>query len=666
MADRGLDTQFEGRGLAGVRPLGGRGLLRSFLLATVMGIGVGASSVALAEQAPATVATAPSATAAGADASAMGPSTDAAAIITLADNTAPAKAPAAPAAQSFVLADNTAGNLVFAQATPAPAAAAPAAPTSLYNDPNWDAKLGTNPWKRFWAYQKLEWGQAGPPATPGAPPSRRADFPPQAEPSPPFPFTEWPYGGATGIATNRTASYDSPLMVALEPTGIGKWLTATGIQAYGWIDYGGNFSTSKNKGGNAPAAYLYNPNGIALDQAVLYVERTPDTVQQDHIDWGFRLSGIYGTNYRYTTSDGLASYQLFKHNYNMGYDFPMLWGELYVPKIADGLLIRVGRYISVPDIEAQLAPNNYMYTHSITYTFDNYTNEGVQFTLLANKNWTLQLGISDGTEATLWNANVKEPNLFPNNAANLSTLNSYLISQGLPGNATNANPLYGKTTFLKDPGVQPSVTACARWEADDAKNTVYLCADAHNRANWGYNNLQWQGLTVYHKWADNIHTSFEFYDEFQEHVINLNNVAASFVFNAGGTPFSPQYFKYNGPSGAQCHSVTVFSCTAQSAGAVQYTSWQPDPLDNISVRTEIYDDEEGQRTGTNAIYYDVGLGWQHWPSPQVELRPEITYYWASKAAFNSNVGDGGGVSTPLIPANKTYQLVIAADAILHF
>ena len=32
--------------------------------------------------------------------------------------------------------------------------------------------------------------------------------------------------------------------------------------------------------------------------------------------------------------------------------------------------IRVGRYISLPDIEAQLAPNNYTYSHSLLYTFD--------------------------------------------------------------------------------------------------------------------------------------------------------------------------------------------------------------------------------------------------------------------------------------------------------
>ena len=60
----------------------------------------------------------------------------------------------------------------------------------------------------------------------------------------------------------------------------------------------------------APAAYDFNPNKIQLDQAVVYIERTPDTVQTDHVDWGFRVSAIYGTDYRYTTSYGLASYQL--------------------------------------------------------------------------------------------------------------------------------------------------------------------------------------------------------------------------------------------------------------------------------------------------------------------------------------------------------------------
>ena len=222
-----------------------------------------------------------------------------------------------------------------------------------------------------------------------------------------MPFTEWPYGGVTPMGVTRTGSADSPLMVAIANTSIGEGLNDAGIQIYGWVDAGGNFSsnTIRKPGGNAPINYAYIPNTIQLDQVVIYLDRFPDTVQTDHIDWGMRLSAIYGENYRYTQSYGLGSWQFNGTNQVNGFDFPMVYGELYIPWVAEGLMIRVGRYISLPDIEAQLAPNNYMYTHSFTYGYDNYTNEGIQATLVVNKNIMLQLGVSAGTEATIWNYN---------------------------------------------------------------------------------------------------------------------------------------------------------------------------------------------------------------------------------------------------------------------
>src|SRR5262249_60309943 len=105
-----------------------------------------------------------------------------------------------------------------------------------------------------------------------------------------------------------------------------------------------------------------------------------------------------GTPYRYTTGLCCASYQLLGHNLYNGYDFPMVYGELYLPQFGAGLLLRLGRFISIPDIEAQLAPNNYMYSHSLTYAFDNFTNTGLISTLALNKNWFLQVGLTAGTE----------------------------------------------------------------------------------------------------------------------------------------------------------------------------------------------------------------------------------------------------------------------------
>src|ERR1700719_3109678 len=180
--------------------------------------------------------------------------------------------------------------------------------------------LGTTFAERFVNYYRLEWGREAAPTDPKAPPSRRpeSEVPPTPQSIPPMPFTEWPYGGTTNLGVTRPSSVDSPLMAAIENTNAGSWMNENHIQVYGWLDPGGNLSTSTVKGGNAPAAYSYNPNNVQLDQAVIYIERLPDTVQKDHIDWGFRVAPIYGENYRYTTAYGLSRYQRLGHNLYYG------------------------------------------------------------------------------------------------------------------------------------------------------------------------------------------------------------------------------------------------------------------------------------------------------------------------------------------------------------
>jgi Putative beta-barrel porin-2, OmpL-like. bbp2 len=501
-----------------------------------------------------------------------------------------------------------------------------------------DAYLGTSFMERLFNYYRLEWGHDAAPADPKAPPSRRAEWPATPQSTPPMPFAEWPYGGSTNLGVTRPSSADSPLMAALGNTSAGKWLNDNHIQVYGWINAGGNFSTNTVRGGNAPAAYDYNPKTVQLDQAVIYFERLPDTVQKDHIDWGFRLAPIYGENYRYTTAFGLWSYQLLNQNKNYGYDLPMAYGEVFIPQVAEGLMIRFGRFISIPDIEAQLAPNNYMYTHSMTYTFDNYTNTGIQTTLAATKNWFLQLGVSVGSDTLPWNAGAKIANPFP-------------------------NPLYPGLTMPKDPGAVPSLTAGVRWVSDSGNDNVYVVADAINGGQWGYNNLQWFGLTYYHKFNDQWHIAFETYNLHQNNVPNaLNPLVAGpgGIVQSGGTPFSPQSIPFNAPNLAQCSNTVVLSCTASVQTYVYYLNYKATPLDNISWRGEFYDDKQGQRTGTKTRYVETGLGWQHWFSPQIEIRPEFTYYRSLDGfAFNGNSNLG-------IPANKNFALIGSADIIIHF
>ncbi len=505
-----------------------------------------------------------------------------------------------------------------------------------------DAYLGDNFFTRFYRYYELEWGKGVAPTDPHAPAGSRSDaaWPPTPESSPPMPFAEWPYGGTQNIGKTLPNSVDSPLMVALGNTQLGNAMSDAHVQVYGWINGGGNLSTNNVKpGGNAPAAYDYTPNTVQLDQAVVYIERLPDEVQNDHFDWGFRIANLYGENYRYTIAYGLFSNQLLNKNQVYGFDMPMVYTDFYFP-VMQGFNLRVGRFISIPDIEAQLAPNNYTYVHSLTYSFDNYTNTGIQGTLAVTKNWIVQMGLTVGSDTMPWNA-----------GARIS--NPYVL-------AGNADPLYPGTSMLKDPGAVPSVTLGVRWTSDDGRDDLNVVADAINGGQWGYNNLQWYGFTYYHKLSDYWHLAVEMYNLHENNVPNNTNPTAQAIIAGGGTPFSPQFIPFNAPGTAICSTTTVLTCNTDTQSFLMYLNYSPNKLNNFSLRAEWYDDREGQRTGVATTYIDIGASWQHWLSPQIEIRPEIAYYRSLNApAFNGDANAG-------IAPTRNYAVIAASDIIIHF
>ena len=55
----------------------------------------------------------------------------------------------------------------------------------------------------------------------------------------------------------------------------------------------------------------------------------------------------------------------------------------------------------------------------------------------------------------------------------------------------------------------PTGTLGVRWTSDDGKDDLNMVDDAWNGGQWGYNNLQWIGLTYYHKINDYWHIAIE-------------------------------------------------------------------------------------------------------------------------------------------------------------
>src|SRR5271163_4158925 len=316
-------------------------------------------------------------------------------------------APASPApAVPGTVADaaGTAESSSAASDAPASDAAAAATPSAAPT-----VRLEGNFFERFFQAYKYDWH--GTPASFGTTPSKRG-FPTPVT-NPPYPFADWPYGGSVDISAPWTQS--SPLMQAIWSGKHGDWWLKSRIQIYGWLNFGANVSTSNDKAlgkyTNYPEAYAEVANSVQPDQEVLYIERQPDTVQTDHFDWGFRLTNLYGIDYRFTTAKGYFSNQLLGKNLEYGYDPVMFYTDLYWGQVADGLNIRIGRYISIADIEAQLAPNNYTYSHSILYTIDCYTQTGINGTLKLDDHWLLQAGLSAGCETSPGNTRDAKPTL---------------------------------------------------------------------------------------------------------------------------------------------------------------------------------------------------------------------------------------------------------------
>ena len=452
---------------------------------------------------------------------------------------------------------------------------------------------------------------------PTAPPTKVVGGAEIPESNPPWPYSTWNIGGSEAIGVENM--YSSALMDAFYCDRGGQRLKDSRFTIYGWIEPGGNISTSHSKfnyatgtGGNYPAAYSFEPNTVQLDQAALYLERTADEVQRDHFDWGFRFTGIYGTDYKYTFSQGIFSNQYTDSAKHNGFDPVMLYTDLWFPKIFEGENVRIGRYISIPDIEAQLAPNNITYSHSLLYTVDPYTQNGIVSTTKLSKNWQVQLELSSGNDVGFW---VKsERHLTP--------------------------------------------AACVIWTSDSGNDNLYPCMNGINDGDWRWNNIQHAVATWYHKFNSKWHMDTEIWYMWQAHTPNLSDTNPE----TGGAAQIAQRYSYvtfGAPGGAICDSISRPTCYSYEYAFVNYVNYQIGPRDAATFRTDFLNDATGQRTGFKTRYYEWDVGYTHWVGDVIEIRPELRYEHARDADAYDN-------PTATLGAGKHSQLMFAADLILHF
>ena len=207
--------------------------------------------------------------------------------------------------------------------------------------------------------------------------------------------------------------------------------------------------------------------------------------------------------------------------------------------------LRIGRFISVADIEAQLAPDNLMSTRSLLYTLDIYTQVGGIATIKLNGMWAIQLGLVAGNDVAPW-----EHRRF-------------------------TIPSDGPTQPVRtvDHGIQPTGVAMIQWIGPKwalGEDSVYFGVNGINDGRFGYNNIQELPVVTWtHKFDEHVYTMTEGW-----YMYERDNPVLGYTWEAA---------------------------------VVNYTMFRLAQNTFLTVRNEWFDDAKGARTGTATQYLGAHL-----------------------------------------------------------
>lgn len=412
------------------------------------------------------------------------------------------------------------------------------------------------------------------------------------------------------------------------------------IKIYGWGNPGLGYSSSRNS--NIPLSYAIVPNRVELDQLCLRAERVPDTVQTEHCDWGFRSTMLYGIDYRWTTAAGWypATKQLLQHNYLYGMDPVELYGMFYVPKVAKGLVLKFGRYISPPDIEAQLAPDNFTWTHSQMFTVDCYTQTGILGTIKLNDNWSIQGGIHAGNDIAPWDkAAIPSGEFFVR-----------WVSK------TNNDSIYAGCDSINNGRFRGARAVLSQQQMIQSVNGLLSQAGVTNfdGSTFQYNNLQ----PPAHDNLQQFNATWSHRFNKKGTIVTMTEAYLLYQYNAlvGGTVNNGPPHTYAGLTGPG----TYINGIAPAVGVVNYTAFKLTDKDYICIRpVDFLMDYKGERTGFSTAYSTWTVNWTHRFNNLLCIRPEIRYDRA--LSYNNQT-----IVKPYDNGNRRFQFTFGLDLIARF
>jgi hypothetical protein len=237
------------------------------------------------------------------------------------------------------------------------------------------------------------------------------------------------------------------------------------------------------------------------------------------------------------------------------------------------MILRIGRWVACPDIETQFAPDNYMGSHSLLFTFDTYTQTGIMATFKINDQWTAQAALHAGTDMAPW----------------------YV-------------------------GAVPTGAFGVRWVSKSNNDATYTWLNAINDAKFrrfqvdgqpaGHDNFNYLVSTWEHRFNRQIITKTEGYFMWQRDAV------------VGGTPSLGPVEPFGGGGGIG----PDIPGTTLTFGVVNFTIFQTSSKSYWTVRNEWWKDTDGERSGFPSTYTSNAVGYAVYLTPNILFRPEIGYY----------------------------------------
>ena len=223
-----------------------------------------------------------------------------------------------------------------------------------------------------------------------------------------------------------------------------EFMEKRGIATYGWIDAG----IGANAWGapwNGPVTFNDRAWQGMMNQLYLVNEKTLG----EDLGWGGRVDLLYGTDYVYTTAQGLDAFGGEPNSLGLsgprwgssryyGLAMPQLYGEFG----REDLGVKFGHFYTLIGYEVVPAVGNFFYTHAYTMQYgEPFTHTGVLGTWVPNDQLGIVAGITNGWDN--WD-----------NSWNSGTI----ANSGYPGFNSNAAFL-GAITFTSSDETQALILA---------------------------------------------------------------------------------------------------------------------------------------------------------------------------------------------------------------